>query len=322
MPSTGTDRSPDMGTIGAIVPVHGAIAPVLPLLAQVAGPGAPAAERCGEVLVVDDASPVPVDPASLPAGVRLLRRETNGGFAAAVNTGIAALGPGIRQVLVLNSDLRIPPGFARRLAEDSAAWQPAVVGCRVEDPSGRSGHAARFFPTIAQQTIEWLVPLASQRHRDVLHRAVGHDLTAERSHGIVPVDWVCGAVMLLPRQEVRSVGGLDEGYFMYAEEVDLQLRLRRHGVPSVLDADLVAVHLGGGSAIDEAHRRTWLVGARKRYARKHGHPWALRVAMSAASCANLVWNTGRRAAGRDVRPLAVLREEMRLIHRAGQELAP
>ncbi|MGO1259091.1 MAG: glycosyltransferase family 2 protein, partial [Brachybacterium sp.] len=183
--------------LGVVIPVHGDIAPVLPLLTALAGPSVTTADRAARVVVVDDASPQPVDAGDLPAGVELLRRGANGGFGAAVNTGLAALAqsPVIDQALVLNSDLEIPEGFCRAVLAHAAPWQPAVVGCRIVGPDGHSGYAARYFPTIGHQIVEWLVPLASQRHRDVLHRAVGHDLDAERGAGMIPVDWVSGAVL-------------------------------------------------------------------------------------------------------------------------------
>ncbi|EWS81541.1 glycosyltransferase [Brachybacterium phenoliresistens] len=308
--------------LGVVVPVHGPLDPVLPLLDDLVGEHVPAAHRPARVLLVDDASPQPIDASRLPAGVALRRRARNGGFGAAVNTGLEALAAedGLDLALVLNSDLRLPEGFARDLLAHAAPWQPAVVGVRSVDEEGRSGYAARRFPTIGHQVVEWLVPLASQRHRDLLHRAVGHDLAAERGHGMTAVDWVSGAVLLLPLDAVRRIGGFDEGYFMYTEEVDLQLRLRREGIPSLLDADLQVRHVGGGSSGGEQRRRRWLVGARMRYARKHGHVHLLRAGMTAATGANLLWNAGRRAAGRDVAPLAVAREELDLIHRAGREL--
>lgn len=309
--------------LGVVVPVHGPLDPVLPLLDDLVGEHVPAAHRPARVLLVDDASPRPIDAAHLPVGVELLRRARNDGFGAAVNTGLDALaaeGAAVDLALVLNSDLRLPEGFARDLLAHAAPWQPAVVGVRSVDEEGRSGYAARRFPTIGHQVVEWLVPLASQRHRDLLHRAVGHDLAAERGHGMTAVDWVSGAVLLLPLAAVRRIGGFDEGYFMYTEEVDLQLRLRREGIPSLLDADLQVRHIGGGSSGGEQRRRRWLVGARMRYARKHGHVHLLRAGMTAATGANLLWNAGRRAAGRDVAPLAVAREELDLIHRAGREL--
>lgn len=304
--------------LSVVVPVHGPIEPVLPLLEALVGGSVPEGDRPERVILVDDASPIAVEADRLPQGVELVRRSANGGFGAAVNTGLREASTPL--VLVLNSDLDLPAGFCRRLAEHAAPWQSAVVGCRNESESGASGYAARTWPTISHQVVEWLIPLASQRHRDLLHRAVGHDLAADRGTGMVPVDWVSGAALLLPREEVLAVGGFDEGYFMYTEEVDLQLRLRERGIPALLDADLTVVHAGGGSSGTEARRRRWLVGARMRYARKHGNVHALRAGMTAASAANLVWNAGRRIAGRDVRPLAVLREELSLIHRAGKDL--
>lgn len=309
--------------LAVLIPVHGSLDPVLPLLQDLLGEQVPADERPARCLIVDDASTPPCDDADLPDGVRLVRRETNGGFGAAVNTGLDALAADgdLDEVLVLNSDLRLPEGFVRDLDRHAAPWMPAVVGVRAKDAEGRSAYAARTFPTIGHQVVEWLVPLASLRHRDVLHRAVGHDVRAERGTGMIPVDWVSGAALLLPLAEVRRVGGFDEGYFMYTEEVDLQLRLRREGIPSLLDADLTVLHEGGGSSGGEARRRRWLVGARMRYARKHGNVHLLRAGMTVATGANLAWNTGRRLAGRDVHPLVVAREELSLIHRAGRELA-
>ncbi|MDO5662925.1 MAG: glycosyltransferase family 2 protein [Brachybacterium sp.] len=305
--------------LGVIVPVHGPITAAHSLLRTLREPSPSAAPEI--ILVVDDASPVPVTAEDLPEGVELVRRKANGGFGAAVNTGLAELrARDCSHALVLNSDLEIPAELPARLVTDAAPWQPAVVGCRLVDEQGNSAYAARMFPTIGHQVIEWLVPLASLRHRDALHRAVGHDLTADRATGMVPVDWVVGAVLLLPITEVLDAGGFDEGYFMYTEEVDLQLRLHRAGIPSLLDADVHAVHPGGGSSGTEARRRRWLVGARMRYARQHGRPRMLRAAMTMATGANMVWNFGRRIAGRDVAPLAVAREELTLIHRAGREL--
>ena len=87
---------------------------MLPLLATLAGPATPDSDRAARVVVVDDASPQPIDAEDLPDGVELLRREANGGFGAAVNTGLAALAqtPAIEHALVLNSDLEIPTGLS------------------------------------------------------------------------------------------------------------------------------------------------------------------------------------------------------------------
>lgn len=304
--------------VTVIIPVHGSLEPVHELLDDLIGPAVPAEDHPRQILVVDDASPQPLDSAELPDGVDLLTRSENGGFGAAVNSGLRSASQ--EHALVLNSDLRLPAGFVRGLLAHAAPWQPAVIGCRLEDEAGHSGYSARTFPTVAQQVIEWLVPLAGLHGTDLMHRALGHDLVAERGSGIIPVDWVVGAVMLLPVREVLAVGGLDEGFFMNAEEVDLQLRLSRRGVPAILDADLVALHEGGGSSGGEERRLRWVVGARMRYARKHLNEPLLRGGLLAASAINLVWNSGRRAAGRDVDPLAVWRLQSELALHAGKEL--
>lgn len=304
--------------VTVIIPVHGSVEPVLALIGDLATIAAGRPEGGPPILVVDDASPTQLPTDALPGGVRLVRREANGGFGAAVNTGLEHVETPL--ALVLNSDLRVPAGFVQQIVEHAAPFQPAIVGCRNADADGGSGYAARFFPTVVHQVVEWLRPLAALRDRDALHRAVGHDLAAERGRGMVPVDWVSGAVLLLPVAEVLAAGGFDEGYFMYTEEVDLQVRLRERGVPAFLDADLSVVHAGGGSASSELRRRRWLLGARARYARRHGHPGLLRSGLTLASGVNLLWNSARRVAGRDVHPLAELREELFLIHRAGREL--
>ena len=299
-------------SIGVVIPTYGGLDAVATMLHGLVGEHVDAADRPGAVVVVDDAYPHAQDPSVLPHDVTFVRRSRNGGFGAAVNTGIEALGS-MDYALVLNSDLHLPSGFLREFAHAASAHQPAVIGCRTHSLDGVSGYSARVFPTVSQQVIEWLTPLASQRHRDILHRAVGHDMRAERADHAVHVDWVSGAVMLLPVAAVREVGGFDESFFMYTEEVDLQRRLRDKGVAAVFLPQISVGHEGGGSAESEARRRVWLTNARDLYARKHLNPYVLRGGLAAATAINLAWNTMRRLAGRDVQPLKVARLEAGLI---------
>jgi N-acetylglucosaminyl-diphospho-decaprenol L-rhamnosyltransferase len=145
---------------------------------------------------------------------------------------------------------------------------------------------------------------------------VGHDLTARGADTVV--DWAVAAALLLPLDEFRAVGGFDERYFMNSEEIDLQRRLRDRGVPSVVLGQPTVRHTGGGSS-DPAKRRQWLVGSRLEYADKWGGRRRLQAALAAATAANLVWNTGRRVAGRDVGPpLRTAREELQLLRGPGR----
>ena len=260
-----------------------------------------------EIVVVDDCSPEPFPDAD---GVTVVRRKTNGGFGSAVNTGAAVATQPL--LLVLNSDVALTPTFVDDLIAAAEPWMPAVVGPLLLDPEGRPSNSARHFPTVGHQTVEWLTPLARFRDRRVLHEAVGHDTRAVPG-AVLPVDWVVGAALLLPTEAFRMVGGFDEAFFMNSEEIDLQRRLREHGIPTVFVGTVPLTHTGGGSS-DPAARRRWLVESRMQYAGTWGGRRRLAASLTAATAVNAVANTGRRLAGRDVDPVATAREELRLIH--------
>ena len=261
-----------------------------------------------QVIVADDCSPQPFPDV---AGVDVVRRATNGGFGANVNSGAAVARHPL--LLILNSDVEVDDLFVADLVRAAAPWQPAVVSPRVIGTDGAEAWIGRRFPRPRHQVVEWLHPLA--RHRDRLRDAVGHDSAAHGRTAVV--DWVVGAALLVPTAAFRVVGGFDERFFMNSEEVDLQRRLRSLGVPSVVLAEPHLVHEGGGSS-PSAQRRRWLVQSRLAYARKWSGPAAerrLRTALTGASVVNLAWNAARAAAGRDTRPVATFRDELSLLHR-------
>lgn len=254
-----------------------------------------------EVVVVDDHSPIPFR----DDRVRVHRRASNGGFGSAVNSGAARARGDL--LLILNSDVDIPHHFLRDLLAASAPLQPAVVSPRVVTEDGHDEWVGRHFPRTHHQVIEWLTPLA--RHRERLHEWVGHDTSAVGR--TASVDWVAGIAMLIPRDSFESVGGFDERFYMNAEEVDLQLRLRSRGLPAYVVDSPTLRHEGGASS-DPLLRRTWLVESRLRYADKWGGLWVLRAGLTAATLVNAVANLARRIAGRPVAPLSIAREELRL----------
>lgn len=290
--------------VSVIVPHFGDPAPALALVAALQQQEPPP----GQIIVTDDHSPQPFPQ---PQGVLVIRRDANGGFGAAVNSGARAADREL--LLILNSDLSIGPTFLAELLTAARPWLPAVVAPRVVDPDGTPAWSARRFPTPGHQIAEWLVPLARHRDRPAWHRAVGHDAPLE-GESSAATDWVVGAALLLPRADFEAVGGFDEHYFMNCEEIDLQRRLRDRGLPSIALPAPRVVHVGGGSS-DPGRRRAWLVAARTRYARKWGGLATLRVGLTVATAANLAWNAGRRMLGRDVHPLAVARDEWGLIWR-------
>lgn len=258
-----------------------------------------------EIVVVDDASPAPFPEM---AGVAVLQRPTNGGFGAAVNTG-AAIARGT-YLMVLNSDLSVGDTFVSDWLDASRPWMPAVTGPAVATPYGHVEWTGRRDPSVTQQFVEWLAPLARWRHLRVLQWLVGRN-PACRPGATQVVDWLSGAALLLPADEFRDVGGFDEQFFMFCEETDLQQRLRRLGVPSVFLGEVEVTHVGGAST-DPGRRREWLVAARMRQAHLAGTERRLRLALITASWINLLWNVGRSVLGRDTRPVATFRHEVRL----------
>ena len=200
--------------VTVVIPHYGDPAPTLALVDRLlTDPG----DALAAVVVSDDASPTPYPEAHDPR-LTVVRRERNGGFGANVNTGLAAVTTEL--ALVLNSDAEITGAQIDALVAAAAPYQPAVVSPQVVNEDGTPQWSGRHFPTVLHQTVEWLTPLARFRHLDVLHEAVGHDVAAARSASPVAVDWVMGAVLLLPMAQVRAVGGFDEEYFMNSEEVD------------------------------------------------------------------------------------------------------
>ena len=246
--------------LSVVVPHYGAsdhtLALVDALLPQLAAADA-------ELIVVDDASPVPLP--ELPTGVQVVRRPRNGGFGAAVNSGVAQARGGL--VAILNSDLLVPETFLLDFVAAARPWLPALVAPRVETP-GHVGSNAFRFPSASSTFAQRFALIASRRHTTWGKVLIGEDPRAT-DDGTYVVDWVSGAAMILPTDTFRDVGGFDEGFHMYMEEVDLQRRLRDVGVPSVYVGHVTTGHVGFGSSPSQ-QRETWAPAVRRPLCREVG----------------------------------------------------
>lgn len=295
-------------SVSVIVPHYGDPAPAVELVEALQHQQG---DIAAQIVVCDDHSPEPFP--DVP-GVTVVRRETNGGFGSAVNSGVASA-TGDR-LLILNSDLEITPTFVADLVKAAEPWMPAVCGPWIVDHKGRYTYTGRKFPTVAHQMVEWLTPLARWRSHHALHAMVGHDVACTEG-ATTPVDWLVGAVLYLPTDAFRSVGGFDETFHMNSEEVDLQYRLRQRGVPSIQLGGVRVTHEGGGSSGDTERRRRWLVESRLHYADKWGSRRRLQGALIAATAVNFMHNLGRRVLGRPLDPVGVARFEWDLIWKTG-----
>ena len=285
--------------LSVVVPHYGAADHTLALVAALL-PQLAAADA--ELIVVDDASPIPLP--DLPEGVTRLRRDSNGGFGATVNTG-AARAHG-RLLAILNSDLVVTDTFLLDFVAAAEPWMPALVAPRVVTP-GHVGANAFRFPSASRTFAQRFALIASRRHTEWGKRLIGED-PRTTGGGTFIADWVSGAAMLMPAALFREVGGFDERFHMYMEEVDLQRRLRQLGVPSVYVGDVTTGHVGFGSTPSQS-REVWHLESAAKYAEKWGSLRQLRFALAAGSAATLAYESARRLAGRPVHPIQGFRAD-------------
>jgi GT2 family glycosyltransferase len=216
---------------------------------------------------------------------RVVYAGRNDGFAAGNNRGIEA--DAADAYLLLNSDTYVRPGALKAL--QSALVQAAyagLIGARLEWPDATT-QASRFrFITPLSELIAAAEtgPITRLLRRHVVALAVT-DAPAE-------ADWVSFAGVLIRRAVIDQVGLLDEGYFMYFEDVDYARRVRQAGWGVRYWPAARIVHLRGGSSSVKAkgrlgqRRPRYYYAARSRYFRKsfgRAGLWA----------ANLLWLLGR-----------------------------
>ncbi|WP_374457453.1 glycosyltransferase family 2 protein [Nocardioides sp.] len=295
----------DPVALSVVIPHYGDAAPTQALVRQLL-PQLQAASA--EIVVVDDCSPHPMPQVD---GATVIRRDRNGGFGATVNVGVEQARGGL--VAILNSDLVVGPDFLRAFVEAARPWLPAVVAPRVVT-HGHDGATSFRFPNARTVLAQRIGVLAGRRDRGWVSDLIGEDKPRGPEDEHV-VDWVSGAALLVPTADLRAVGGFDDRFHMYLEEVDLQRRLRARGLPSVYIGHVVIEHAGFGSS-DPAKRELWQAESWVAYADKWGWRRRLWLAMEASAATNLVVDSARRALGRDTTPLADWRQRRALARAA------
>ncbi len=197
------------------------------------------------VVVVETGGPDGARTALEEAGLEapVVATGRNLGYGAGANRGVAASGTSA-YVLVCNPDLVVHPGAVPRLCaalDAEPSW--AVVGPRIVDADGSVYPSVRRFPSMTDAAGHALLALFkpdnrfSRRYRDA---DAGDDRRA-------PADWVSGACLLVRRRAFEELGGFDESYFMFAEEMDLCWRAHRAGWGVGVEPAAVVTHVGGVS---------------------------------------------------------------------------
>jgi hypothetical protein len=202
-------------TVAAVVVSHGNAADLDRLLPVLA-------EQVDELVVVAN---VPGSVGELPAGARLVENEHPLGFGANVNRGVAATTA--EYVCSVNPDAIPHEGAIRALrAFMDATSRAGVAGPAMVYPDGTVQPSRRRFPTIAG-TLVRRTPLRLLFDPYKLQRRHYH--LDERPAEPVEADWMLGGFLMLRRTLLDELGGFDEGFFLYGEDIDLCYRAWRAG---------------------------------------------------------------------------------------------
>ena len=208
------------------------------------------------------------------AWASLQRLPRNGGFAYGNNEAIRpalAGGDPPEFVWLLNPDTVVRPNALSALIDFLADRREiGLAGSRLEDPDGTPQRSAFRFPSVASEMDAGLRfgPVTSL----VRDKVVAYPVPSEAE----PADWVAGASVLVRRQVFEQIGLMDEGYFMYFEEVDFCLRAYRAGWPCWYVPESRVVHLvGQASGVTSKATRTrrrpaYWFESRRRYWLKNG----------------------------------------------------
>lgn len=216
-----------------------------------------------EICVVDNASPdetIGIIRSNFPE-VKLICEDRNLGFSAGINRALGATSAPF--VLWLNPDTEIMEGGFRAVLEKFRTHpRLGIAGLKIMDPGGTVQLSCRSFPSYETalfnrySILTRLFPGNPVSERYLNSR---WDHSTERE-----VDWVSGACLMHRREAAEKIGGLDEKFFMYCEDVDFCYRARKAGWQVWYLPQVVVQHAIGASArrrpqamILEHHRSMW-----------------------------------------------------------------
>jgi N-acetylglucosaminyl-diphospho-decaprenol L-rhamnosyltransferase len=176
--------------------------------------------------------------------ITLVTAAKNGGFAYGNNLGIArAYEDQVPSyIYLLNPDAQVRPGAIVSLARFLEAHpEVGIAGSSFENFDGSDWPIAFRFPTLVSEMLQGM-----ELHflmRLFKRRVVPQEMTKAPQ----PIDWICGASMLIRPAVLESIGGMDENYFLYFEETDFCYRAQKAGFPTWYVPESRVMHIMGQS---------------------------------------------------------------------------
>lgn len=196
---------------------------ILPLLGSLSSPHEESGHELELIVVDNNSSDGSVEAIRLefPA-VKLVAQTENRGFAGGVNPGVEVATQPL--VLLLNSDAQTSPSSIREAAQYMADFpHVGVLGPRILNPDRSPQSSCWRDPSLIWIAIN---ALGLSKLKPFKFERYGERVFAEA----VEVDCICGCALMIRRELLVELGGLDEDYFMYFEETDLCVRVRRRGL--------------------------------------------------------------------------------------------
>src|ERR1700722_6925099 len=232
--------------------------------------------------------------------VTLVTAAKNGGFAFGNNLGIArayeAHVPSY--IYLLNPDAQVRPGAIGSLARFLESHpEVGIAGSSFENLDGSDWPIAFHFPSLMSEMLQGM-------DLGALMRLFKRWTVAQQMTKVAqPIDWICGASMLIRPAVLESIGGMDENYFLYFEETDFCYRAKRAGFATWYVPESRVMHIMGQStAVTDLTRGPkrlpsyWFESRRRYFAMTYGIGHAIRIDIVAllACSIGLVMRAARR----------------------------
>lgn len=221
------------------------------------------------IVVVDNDAPEPV-PASAAATARVLKLPENVGFARAANRG--AREGEAPFLLFLNPDVTLRPGALETMLDNldeprMGATAPVLLLPDGRAQVGMAGHLPSWTSIAAEHLPGPWGGAPNETRRLFLS---GRSVASGDGSRLREVGWVCGACCLIRRELFDDLGGFDERFYLYGEDIDLGKRIGEAGARVALSLNAVAdhVHIAADPSVKRAPVSSWLDGLDTFY-RKH-----------------------------------------------------
>ncbi|MGB6691502.1 MAG: glycosyltransferase family 2 protein [Terracidiphilus sp.] len=217
--------------------------------------------------------------------VRVIENGRNLRFAKANNVGIRASRG--EYVLILNPDTIIHDGALDKVVAFADQHPEAgAFGCRVLNPDGSYQRSARPFASLRG---EWIVALYLRSLGRLLKWFTADSYPGWKGTTERPVGWVSGCFILARGSVLKSIGGFDEQFFYYYEDMDLCRRIWQAGHPVLYTSSATITHLGGQSTKGRFPALAFILDSQVtrylyyyKYSGKRGVHWARRIAIVSA----------------------------------------